>query len=110
MPCEPKLASPHHHSMRISLAGAEGVAATIAARSEGELRAAPVESALRLAFLHSILPASRLGAGQGRVPGIRILRSSSAVVLLGHDPYIFVYLSLNFNSDKTVSRKSGSAV
>jgi hypothetical protein len=41
-------------------------------RIEGELRAAPVESALRLAFLHAILPASRLGAGQGRVPGIRI--------------------------------------
>src|SRR3990170_1742340 len=41
-------------------------------RIEGELRAAPVESALRLALLPSILPASRPGAGQGRVPGIRI--------------------------------------
>jgi len=41
-------------------------------RIEGELRAAPVESALRLAFLHAVLPASRLGAGPGRTPGIRI--------------------------------------
>jgi hypothetical protein len=41
-------------------------------RIEGELRAAPVEAALRLAFLHAILPASRLGAGPGRAPGIRI--------------------------------------
>ena len=41
-------------------------------RIEGELRAEPVESALRLAFLHAVLPASRLGAGQGRMPGIRI--------------------------------------
>ena len=41
-------------------------------RIEGDLRAAPVESALRLAFLHAVLPASRLGAGQGRIPGIRI--------------------------------------
>ena len=41
-------------------------------RIDGELRAAPVEAALRLAFLHAILPASRLGAGPGRVPGIRI--------------------------------------
>lgn len=41
-------------------------------RIEGELRAAPVEAALRLAFLHAVLPASRLGAGQGRMPGLRI--------------------------------------
>jgi hypothetical protein len=46
--------------------------AAILERIEGELRAAPVEAALRLAFLHAVLPASRLGAGQGRVPGIRI--------------------------------------
>lgn len=46
--------------------------AAILERIEGELRAAPVESALRLAFLHAVLPASRLGAGQGRMPGIRI--------------------------------------
>ncbi|MCI0581481.1 MAG: hypothetical protein L0227_01070 [Chloroflexi bacterium] len=41
-------------------------------RIEGELRAAPVESALRLAFLHAVLPASRLSAGPGRTPSLRI--------------------------------------
>src|SRR5258706_4184813 len=41
-------------------------------RIEGDLRAAPVESALRLAFLHAVLPASRLGAGGGRMPALRI--------------------------------------
>jgi hypothetical protein len=46
--------------------------AAILERIEGDLRAAPVESGLRLAFLHAILPASRLGAGQARIPGIRI--------------------------------------
>ncbi|MBI2775699.1 MAG: hypothetical protein HYX57_00305 [Chloroflexi bacterium] len=46
--------------------------AAILERVEGELRAAPVESALRLAFLHAVLPASRLGTGQGRMPGIRL--------------------------------------
>lgn len=46
--------------------------AAILERIEGDLRAAPVESALRLAFLHAVLPASRLGVGPGRIPGIRI--------------------------------------
>ncbi len=46
--------------------------AAILERIERDLRAAPVESALRLAFLHSVLPASRLGGGPGRMPGIRI--------------------------------------
>jgi len=46
--------------------------AAILDRIEGDLRAAPVESALRLAFLHAILPASRLGAGPGRMPSLRI--------------------------------------
>ncbi len=41
-------------------------------RIEGDLRAAPVESALRLAFLHAVLPASRLGVGPGRIPVLRI--------------------------------------
>ncbi|HET9680871.1 MAG TPA: hypothetical protein VFP19_02450, partial [Candidatus Limnocylindrales bacterium] len=41
-------------------------------RIEGDLRAAPVESALRLAFLHAVLPASRLGTGPGRVPALKI--------------------------------------
>ncbi|HSL97397.1 MAG TPA: hypothetical protein VK831_02380 [Candidatus Deferrimicrobiaceae bacterium] len=46
--------------------------AAILERIEGDLRAAPVESALRLAFLHAVLPASRIGAGAGRVPALRI--------------------------------------
>ena len=46
--------------------------AAILARIEGDLRAAPVESALRLAFLHAVLPASRLGLGGPRMPSIRI--------------------------------------
>src|SRR3989344_2850042 len=50
-------------------------------------------------------PDASAGIRMQTVPGIRILRSSSAVVLLGHDPYIFVYLSLNFNSDKNCIEK-----
>jgi hypothetical protein len=46
--------------------------AAILARIEGELRAAPIESALRLAFLHAVLPASRLGLGGARMPALRI--------------------------------------
>src|SRR5205823_13590683 len=46
--------------------------AAILARIEGDLRAAPVESALRLAFLHAVLPASRLGLGGPRIPSVRI--------------------------------------
>jgi hypothetical protein len=46
--------------------------AAILDRIEGDLRAAPVESALRLAFLHAVLPASRLGGGPGRMPTLRI--------------------------------------
>ena len=46
--------------------------AAILARIEDDLRAAPVESALRLAFLHAVLPASRLGVGGARMPTLRI--------------------------------------
>jgi hypothetical protein len=46
--------------------------AAILGRIEGDLRAAPVESALRLSFLHAVLPASRLGLGGGRIPSLRI--------------------------------------
>jgi hypothetical protein len=46
--------------------------AAILARIEGDLRAAPVESALRLAFLHAVLPASRLGLGGARMPALKI--------------------------------------
>ncbi|HJP89709.1 MAG TPA: hypothetical protein VJ850_11805 [Candidatus Limnocylindrales bacterium] len=46
--------------------------AAILARIEGDLRAAPVESALRLAFLHAVLPASRLGLAGSRIPALRL--------------------------------------
>jgi hypothetical protein len=46
--------------------------AAILARVEGDLRAAPVESALRLAFLHAVLPASRLGLAGARTPSLKI--------------------------------------
>jgi hypothetical protein len=41
-------------------------------RIEGDLRAAPVEAALRLAFLQALLPASRLNGYPGRVGTLRI--------------------------------------
>jgi hypothetical protein len=41
-------------------------------RIEGDLRAAPVQAALRLALLHSLLPASRLNGFPGRVGSLRI--------------------------------------
>ena len=40
-------------------------------RIEGDLRAAPVLAALRLALLHAILPASRLATGPGRTAALR---------------------------------------
>ena len=41
-------------------------------RIEGDLRAAPVLAALRLAFVHAVLPASRLGTGSGRAAALRV--------------------------------------
>ncbi|MEA2607215.1 MAG: hypothetical protein QOI00_1972 [Chloroflexota bacterium] len=41
-------------------------------RIEGDLRAAPVVAALRLAFLHALLPASRLNGYPGRIGTLRI--------------------------------------
>lgn len=41
-------------------------------RIEGDLRAAPVMAALRLALLQTILPASRLGTGPGRNAALRV--------------------------------------
>jgi hypothetical protein len=41
-------------------------------RVEGDLRAAPVEAALRLGFLHALLPASRLNGFPGRIGTLRI--------------------------------------
>jgi hypothetical protein len=46
--------------------------AAIVARVEGDLRAAPVLAALRLAVLHAILPASRLTTGHGRTATLRV--------------------------------------
>jgi hypothetical protein len=46
--------------------------AAILERIESDLRAAPVEAALRLALLHSLLPASRLHAYPGRVAMLRV--------------------------------------
>ena len=66
--------------------------AAILERIEGDLRAAPVESALRLAFLHAVLPASRLGVGPGRIPGIRIaggaVRSSPPDQVRERNPWL----------------------
>jgi hypothetical protein len=45
----------------------------ILARIEGELRASQVTSALRLAFLHAVLPASRLNGYPGRASSLRII-------------------------------------
>ena len=41
-------------------------------RIEGDLRAAPVLAALRLAFVHAVLPASRLATGPGRAAALRV--------------------------------------
>ncbi len=41
-------------------------------RIESDLRAAPVLAALRLAFLHTIMPASRLALTNGRIANLRI--------------------------------------
>jgi hypothetical protein len=46
--------------------------AAILERIEGDLRAAPVEAALRLALLHALLPASRLNAYPGRMASLRL--------------------------------------
>ncbi len=61
-------------------------------RIEGDLRAAPVESALRLAFLHAVLPASRLGSGPGRIPALRIaggiVRTHPPAVVRERNPWL----------------------
>jgi hypothetical protein len=46
--------------------------AAILERIESDLRAAPVESALRLAFLHAVIPSSRLQTTPGRAAALRI--------------------------------------
>ena len=59
--------------------------AAILGRIEGDMRAAQVESALRLAFLHAVLPASRLGLGGQRIPSLRI--ASGTVKSTVPDPW-----------------------
>ncbi len=46
--------------------------AAILERIEGDVRAEPVEAALRLAFLEAILPASRLATASGRHASLRV--------------------------------------
>jgi len=46
--------------------------AAILQRIEGDLRAAPIEAALRLAFLHALGPSSRLASSPGRLAALRI--------------------------------------
>ena len=46
--------------------------AAILERIDADLRAAPIEAALRIALLHALLPASRLNAYPGRVGSLRI--------------------------------------
>jgi hypothetical protein len=46
--------------------------AAIIGRIEGDMRAEPIEAALRLALLHAVAPASRLGGPGGRVAALRI--------------------------------------
>ncbi len=46
--------------------------AAILARIEGDLRAEPIEAALRLALLHAVAPASRLGGTGGRISALKI--------------------------------------
>ncbi|HEY8238279.1 MAG TPA: hypothetical protein VIF63_02490, partial [Candidatus Limnocylindrales bacterium] len=66
--------------------------AAILARVEGDLRAAPVESALRLAFLHAVLPASRLGLGGSRIPTLRLasgtVRSTTSGTWRERNPWL----------------------
>jgi hypothetical protein len=47
--------------------------AAILDRVEGDLRAAPIGAALRLAFLHAVGPSSRLATSPGRVAPLRIV-------------------------------------
>lgn len=61
-------------------------------RIEGDLRASSVEAALRLAFIHTLLPASRLNGYPGRMAGLRIVggrvRGPSARQWRERDPWL----------------------
>ncbi|HXQ95380.1 MAG TPA: hypothetical protein VN800_00520 [Candidatus Acidoferrales bacterium] len=49
-----------------------GALGALVDRLDNDLRAAPVEAALRLALLHAVLPASKLNSYPGRVAALRI--------------------------------------
>lgn len=61
-------------------------------RIETDLRAAPVLAALRLALLHAVLPASRLGTQPGRAAALRVagghVRLSSAAQWRERNPWL----------------------
>jgi hypothetical protein len=61
-------------------------------RIESDLRAAPVLAALRLTFLHAILPASRLATHPGRAAALRIsgghVRPSTAAQWRERNPWL----------------------
>jgi len=61
-------------------------------RIESDLRAAPVMAALRLALLHAILPASRLGTGPGRSAALRVssghVRPQAGTQLRERNPWL----------------------
>jgi hypothetical protein len=61
-------------------------------RIEGDLRAAPVLAALRLALLHAILPASRLATQPGRAAALRVssghVRPQSGIQFRERNPWL----------------------
>ncbi len=61
-------------------------------RIEGDLRAAPVLAALRLALLHAILPASRLATQPGRVAALRVssghVRPATGIQFRERNPWL----------------------
>lgn len=61
-------------------------------RIEGDLRAAPVLAALRLALLHAVLPASRLTTQPGRTGALRIssghVRPQSGIAFRERNPWL----------------------
>ena len=61
-------------------------------RIEGDLRAAPVLAALRLALLHAILPASRLATQPGRTGALRVssghVRPQSGIAFRERNPWL----------------------
>jgi len=92
------------HSPR-QLAGLAWIVAAI----EGELRAEPIEAALRLALLEAILPASRLGGLSARPGLLRVangrVRLPAAAVWIERNPWIA--LEMGFRSVRTFVEQLG---